>query len=598
MNNGDSHERSSRSRVLVSISRTAFQFTVALAVAFVAPAHLQGTAPVVNAAVSAASSSVGISPGSLASIYGFLMAASPTMASGFSFPLPTSFSGTSVTLNGIPCPLLYVSADQINLQVPVNVAVGPATLAVTFNGLTGTLAVPVVAAAPGIFTSVSTIGLVTTAVAEHADGSLLTAASPALPGDTIVVYGTGIGPVSPAVNSGQPATYIPSLSISTSAYSATISGVNAPISFLGLTPGLAGLMQINVKIPTSTPSGWQPFILKINGVSSQSLSGPGAQSINIPIAGSVGPLVSVHLCLSAEVADNCPTGGGAFLQAGTGGKVLMGWSVVNANPGSISISGIGPVAESGNLNVAPASTTVYTLTASNAWNSATATFPVTVETTTPQIVSFSVASTSVEYGQSTQLTWSVTNAVNISINGQGGIYTYNLVAPSGSMTTTKLTSPETYVLSADNGATYVTKSVGVCVIGTGAGCSGSGGSGSGSSGSGSSGSGSTGSGALTPVWLGCISEFSDTHFYNWISFQNNCATSLNVVYMWKNPPYQGAVGATTIAPGGAQNTGYSPSEVSGNGGFILFVCPANYNPVTSSGVYVSQPTQSYVCKPQ
>jgi uncharacterized protein (TIGR03437 family) len=58
------------------------------------------------------------------------------------------------------------------------------------------------------------------------------------------------------------------------AYSATLGGTNAPVNFLGLTPTLAGVMQLNLQVPAEIPSGLLPMVLTINGVSSVGVTIP------------------------------------------------------------------------------------------------------------------------------------------------------------------------------------------------------------------------------------------------------------------------------------------------------------------------------------
>ncbi len=58
----------------------------------------------------------GLSPGSIASIFGANLASSTETAS--TIPLPTQLTGTSVTVHGLPAHLFYVSPSQINFQMP------------------------------------------------------------------------------------------------------------------------------------------------------------------------------------------------------------------------------------------------------------------------------------------------------------------------------------------------------------------------------------------------------------------------------------------------------------------------------------------------
>lgn len=79
----------------------------------------------------------------------------------------------------------------------------------------------------------------------------------------LVVYLTGIGTLTTTLGDGQPA---PASSLAEAALpaSATIGGVNAPIEFLGLTPGYVGLGQANIQVPKLAPGDY-PLIITVNG---------------------------------------------------------------------------------------------------------------------------------------------------------------------------------------------------------------------------------------------------------------------------------------------------------------------------------------------
>ena len=85
-------------------------------------------------------------------------------------------------------------------------------------------------------------------------------------GSYIVAYVTGIGPLDNPVADGAAAPDSP-LSEATSPYLATIGGQNAPVFFLGLTPGSVGLAQANITVPYLS-SGDYPLVITINGVAS------------------------------------------------------------------------------------------------------------------------------------------------------------------------------------------------------------------------------------------------------------------------------------------------------------------------------------------
>lgn len=211
-----------------------------------------------------------VSPGSLISIFGSALATSATGAS--TLPLPTSLGGVSVQVNGSSIPLLYVSPTQINAQLPFETQLGAATIVVNAPGGTSNAQGFIVAAAgPGILVYNGA------AVAQNfPDYSLNTATNGMKPGGTVIVYFTGAGAVNPPAPSGAAAPSSP-LAQPAQEYSATIGGNAATVSFMGLTPGYAGLAQANVTVPASLSPGSYPVVLTIGSVSS-----PGA---NITVSG-------------------------------------------------------------------------------------------------------------------------------------------------------------------------------------------------------------------------------------------------------------------------------------------------------------------------
>src|SRR6185437_11146963 len=221
------------------------------------------SAPAPLAAVNAASFQAGpVAPGALVSFFGTNLAGSTASAPGP--PLPLTLGGTSLSINGVPAPLLYVSPDQINAQIPFETQPGSATATVKSAGTpTATLSVSISPAAPGLFTTGKN-----QAAAQNADGSLNSLENPAAVGSAIAVYLTGEGAVSPAVSTGSPAPSKP-LAIAIYPVTATLGGQPANISFSGLSPGSAGLFQVNLTVP-SLASGSYPLVISVNGVASNS----------------------------------------------------------------------------------------------------------------------------------------------------------------------------------------------------------------------------------------------------------------------------------------------------------------------------------------
>lgn len=225
--------------------------------------------------VNSADYSRNFAPGAIISIFGTNLSASTAQAT--SFPLPTSLGGTSVKLvgNSEQLPLYYVSPGQINAELPFDVAPGTVALNVTTSaGVSNTDTITVSAQAPKFFTvDYSGTG---SAMATTPDYHVLTAGLPAKPADTIVLWMNSLGATAGgSAVAGQPAPGATPGSqplALTATPTVTIDGLNAPVTFAGLTPNLSGLYQINVTVP---------FVV---------LTGP--VSIQVSLPGPVGPVLS------------------------------------------------------------------------------------------------------------------------------------------------------------------------------------------------------------------------------------------------------------------------------------------------------------------
>ena len=174
--------------------------------------------------------------GGLVSIFGQELASGTSQATGF--PLPMSLGGSSVTLNGVPMALTFVSPSQINAAVPLD-ALGPATLRVTTpTGFTETQ-VNIADASPAIFPAAIT----------HSNGTLVSATAPASPGETLVIYMTGLGQVDGKVGAGQAAPSSPPLKVLAPVQVQFGGAPPVTPDFAGLTPGFVGVYQVNVAVP-------------------------------------------------------------------------------------------------------------------------------------------------------------------------------------------------------------------------------------------------------------------------------------------------------------------------------------------------------------
>jgi uncharacterized protein (TIGR03437 family) len=132
-----------------------------------------------------------VAPGSLITIYGGALA--PDSVTGPGSPLAQTLDGVTVQVGDQLLPLLFVSPAQINAQLPSDLTVGQQTLLVRGeNQPDATATFTVRRNTPGLFTN--PVGSKAYALAKHADGSLVTPASPAVQGETVTLLGTGLGP--------------------------------------------------------------------------------------------------------------------------------------------------------------------------------------------------------------------------------------------------------------------------------------------------------------------------------------------------------------------------------------------------------------------
>lgn len=200
----------------------------------------------------------GIAPGSIAAIFGTDLTNGalclstegcvPRFAAG---RMGTSMGGTSVTVNGIPAPLFYATATQLGVQIPVEITGSSATVAINADGQTSVPeTITLDAAAPGVF-SMTGDGKGPGAIT-HANGALVTPANPAARNETLVLYATGLGTMSPSLATGALPT---ELTRAATLPTLTVSGVPAAVVFAGMSGCCVGLNQINFTVPAGAPAG-------------------------------------------------------------------------------------------------------------------------------------------------------------------------------------------------------------------------------------------------------------------------------------------------------------------------------------------------------
>jgi uncharacterized protein (TIGR03437 family) len=208
--------------------------------------------PVVNALVNNYSNippglpSYGIAPGSLFVIYGTGMSdpGNPVLHTFKDGPLPTTSNHTSiaVTVNGITTNpgIYYTSPGQIAAVLPSSTPTGQGTITVTYNG-TASAPAPIVvtASAFGADTLPGSSGVTAT----DANYNLITPTASASPGQTIVIWGSGLG----ADTKNDDLTY-PSNQDDLKDAAVYIGGVKANVAYAGRSQ-FPGVDQINVVVP-------------------------------------------------------------------------------------------------------------------------------------------------------------------------------------------------------------------------------------------------------------------------------------------------------------------------------------------------------------
>jgi uncharacterized protein (TIGR03437 family) len=186
--------------------------------------------------------------------------------------VPTALGGARVRVlvNRVEAPLLYVSPSQVNFLVPSTLTPGTAEILLSLDSRFGSAVNVILAeAAPALFQWDPEF-----IVATRADGSAISHEQPAVPGEVVILYATGLGRLKPQPESGQ-ITRVAARLENMAGFRVEIEGVEAPaesVLYAGAAPGYPGLYQINVKLP-DTISGNPLVRIAASGAWSQ----PGAR---------------------------------------------------------------------------------------------------------------------------------------------------------------------------------------------------------------------------------------------------------------------------------------------------------------------------------
>jgi uncharacterized protein (TIGR03437 family) len=182
----------------------------------------------------------------------------------------TNLADTQVLFDGVASPMIFASDGQVNAIVPFGMAAATTQVQVQYKGQASE-AFPLTVAPTGIGIFSADSSGAGAAVVLNPDGSLNSPTNPALPGSVITLWATGAGQLSPAGIDGTvvgtdnlPVTALPVL--------AQVGGQTADVQYSGGAPGLVeGVIQVNVRIPFSSPTGAAvPLVLNIGDSASQS----------------------------------------------------------------------------------------------------------------------------------------------------------------------------------------------------------------------------------------------------------------------------------------------------------------------------------------
>jgi uncharacterized protein (TIGR03437 family) len=224
-------------------------------------AAVTNPAPAIGGVVSATGIPGSVQPdiesGSWVAIYGSNLAGATRDWTGeiVNGNLPTDIDGTSVTINGKPAYVYFISPNQVNVQAPDGLS-GDVQVIVTNNGQSSGPATATAATyAPAFFQWGPSKYALTTRYPDNAyiaNPSLGPSYVAAQPGDVLILWATGFGPTSPLSTAGAENT---GSHLITTMISVTVGGVAATVVGAALSPGLAGVYQVAIQLPPDVPSG-------------------------------------------------------------------------------------------------------------------------------------------------------------------------------------------------------------------------------------------------------------------------------------------------------------------------------------------------------
>jgi uncharacterized protein (TIGR03437 family) len=226
--------------------------------------------PSIKKIVNAADLSGGIAPGGLISVFGASL--SPVNLATSEIPLPTALADSCLTVNGLPVPILFVSPNQLNAQMPFETVGNVSVILRTPGGSSDSFNLQVVPTAPSVFHSgVAGPNTDVPTVFRNTNNQLVTDSDPIHKNDVLVIYLTGMGATTPSVATGMPSPTSP-LAVALNKPTVTIGTSQLGLLYYGLAPGSVGVYQINVQVPSNIKAGLNLPLTISQGTFSSSLS--------------------------------------------------------------------------------------------------------------------------------------------------------------------------------------------------------------------------------------------------------------------------------------------------------------------------------------
>jgi uncharacterized protein (TIGR03437 family) len=229
--------------------------------------------PEITSVLNGASYQPGIEAGSWVMIQGVNLANTypgRTASEGDNGELPTSLDGVSVTIDGKPAFVDYVSPTQINVLAPTDGRVGKVDVVVTNNGAASAAATTQLqAVAPAFFKYLGTNYAVASLLPDRAmegNPSVVPGTIAAKPGDTLELLGTGFGATNPAVPAGTLVSGAPAV---VTEPTVTVGGVTAQVVSTVLETGSVGVYQVTIRLPATVPTGPVAVQASVGGVHTQ-----------------------------------------------------------------------------------------------------------------------------------------------------------------------------------------------------------------------------------------------------------------------------------------------------------------------------------------